>query len=377
MVETVAKIREYATKIGYRPQRFAQIMRGGRTRVIGVVLRVGKYSSHHELVKRLANALNRTGYRLVMVDLDWFDLNLEMVRDYVLDQGVEGLIFCNMVSRTQCRELKSLLPERLPIISLSSSLEGVPNLGVDTQGAYHQLTRYHLALGSRRLVMLSMFRDPGVIVRPDWSTWDRVSGFVRGIQEAGGILVATDAVRELLEIPNCKTSVPEGYEGIVGEVLYPEKEARLKDAFGNGFYQTLALAERGEMPESLICLNDDTALGALAACADRGWQVPSDLRVSGYDDTAAGLYGMVPLTTVRKPLDDLASTAVKMLIALVEEPDTQGDDVNMYLSGQIVVRRSTGSVEENSRLEAEGFFASDEVFEFRLEQQRQDAVAVS
>jgi LacI family transcriptional regulator len=131
------------------------------------------------------------------------------------------------------------------------------------------------------------------------------------------------------------------------------------------------------MPQSLICLNDDTALGALAACADRGLQVPSDLRVSGYDDTAAGYYGSVPLTTVRKPLDDLASTAVKMLIALVEEPETQMADVNTCLPGQIVVRRSTGTVDENSRLEAEGFFATSEVFEFQPEEQRQEAVAVS
>jgi LacI family transcriptional regulator len=360
MQETVTRIREYAAKIGYRPQRFAQIMRGGRTKVVGVIVRMGLYSSNHELVRRLANALNRAGYRLVMVDMQWFDENLAAVKDYLVDQAVEGVIMCNVVSRALANELRSLFPAALPFLSLNSGLEGAPDFRVDTQAAFHQLTRYHLALGAKRLVCLSMFRDPGMLSRPAWSTWDRVAGFVQGIQEAGGIVVSDEDVRKLLEIPGSRESVPQGYTGIVGEVIYPEKPAYLKDAYEHGFHQTLKLLGRQETPDSLICMNDDAALGALAACADCDVKAPENLRITGYDDTPAGRFGSVPLTTVRKPLDELAEKAVLSILSRIQEPEKPGSADRIFLPGEIVIRGSSAAPEENARLAKEGFFATGE-----------------
>jgi DNA-binding LacI/PurR family transcriptional regulator len=383
LAETAKQIKEYAEKVGYRPQRFAQLMRGGQSHTIGVVVRIGNYASNQELVSRLANELNHAGYRQVLVDTQWFGGNLEAVKHYLLDQAVEGVIFCNLLPCTEAEAVKDKLPDHLPLVSLSSgSLENTPGVRVDTHAVYHQLTRYHLELGSRHLACLSMFRDAGVISRPDWNTRERTTGFVQAIRERGGIVVADEIVQEILEIP-AHTRVPASHQGIVGEIIYPEKTSRLTNACENGYCQTLRLIDRDEDFDSLVCGNDNAALGALAACADRGIRVPDDMRISGYGDTPAGQFAMVPLTTVRRPLAELARKAVEMILTLSRNPEKRLRTPFCSLSAEIVLRRSTASPEEHQQLSDQGFFAPKEgniPFEFlpqteRLEQFGRDRAA--
>jgi len=373
--ETSGRIKEYAKKVGYRPQRYAQIMRGGRTHIVGVIARMGQYTSNHELIFRLANELNHAGYRLVLVDPQWFGNSQEGVRNYLLDQAVEGVIFCNLVQPFEAISMRDLLPTSMPVVSLQSSLDGVPTLRADVQAVFHQLTRYHLALGSRKLNLLSMYRDAGVLDKPGWTILARAEGFARAIQSAGGVVIASEATQELLEIRGCKSRTPSGYRGIVGRILAPDKTPRVTNAYENGFHQMMRMIEGDGLPDSLICMNDDTALGALAACADRRITVPEDVRISGYDDTPAGQFGMVPLTTVRKPLDELTKSAAKVVLQAIQNPKKTKTHTPVLLPCEIVIRRSSATEEENRELVENGFFKNTSKsvhFDFSPEQERQE-----
>lgn len=373
--ETSGRIKAYAKEVGYRPQRYAQIMRGGRTHIVGVIARMGQYTSNHELIFRLANELNHAGYRLVLVDPQWFGNSQEDVKNYLLDQAVEGVIFCNLVQPSEVISMRDLLPAGMPIVSLQSSLDGVPTLRADVEAVYQQLTCYHLALGSQKLNLLSMYRDAGVLDKPGWTILARAVGYTRAIQSAGGIVIADEATQELLEIRGCKARVPAGYKGIIGRILAPEKTSRVTNAYENGFHQTLRMIDREDLPDSLICMNDDTALGALAACADRRVSVPEDVRISGYDDTPAGQFGMVPLTSVRKPLDDLTKSAAKVILQTIQNPKKSKAHTPVLLPCEIVIRRSSATEEENRALAENGFFKGQSKsvhFDFSPEQERQE-----
>ncbi len=352
---TAERIKAYATKIGYRPQRFAQIMRGDRTRVIGVLVRLGSYSANHELVRQLANELNRSSYRIVMVDPEWFDGSPEAVRDYLLDQAVEGVIFCNVTPQNVFQEFQEILPPNLPVVAVNSSAERVTSVQADTETAFQFLTSYHLALGSRRLAFLAMFRDSGMLAYPD-GTVQRINGFVRAIKEAGGTIVADESAQELLELRGCRTHLPTGFAGISGEIIYPFRSVDVANAYENGFRETIRRIEDVSSLDSMICTNDDTALGALAAFSDRGVRVPDDIRVSGYDGTLAGQFASTPLTTVRKPLTAIVRRAVEAMMTRIQNPGDEAVTTRDLIPAEIVVRRSTGSPEENRRLTATGFF---------------------
>ncbi|MFY1691296.1 LacI family DNA-binding transcriptional regulator [Plantactinospora sp. WMMB782] len=64
-------------------------------------------------------------------------------------------------------------------------------------------------------------------------------------------------------------------------------------------------------PQALVCANDEVALGALAAAAELGLAVPTDVAVTGWDDVMAARYA--GLTTVHQPMRELGATAARWL----------------------------------------------------------------
>lgn len=93
-------------------------------------------------------------------------------------------------------------------------------------------------------------------------------------------------------------------------------------------------------PSALICFNDKTAVGALAAAAERALRVPQDLSVAGFDDIDLAQATTPQLTTVRQPLQEMGRMAVSLLIRLLERQ--QLDALHVELATELVVRASTG-----------------------------------
>jgi DNA-binding LacI/PurR family transcriptional regulator len=89
----------------------------------------------------------------------------------------------------------------------------------------------------------------------------------------------------------------------------------------------------------LLCMSDELALAALAAAAGRGFAVPGDLSVVGFDDTPPARWARPPLTTVRQDLvgkGRLAGELARHLLAGGRVPGPAIVDI------ELVVRGSTG-----------------------------------
>jgi len=54
----------------------------------------------------------------------------------------------------------------------------------------------------------------------------------------------------------------------------------------------------GRRPRLVICANDLLAIGVIAAVRARGWRVPDDVAVTGYDNIVAAGMSVPPLTTI-------------------------------------------------------------------------------
>ncbi len=69
----------------------------------------------------------------------------------------------------------------------------------------------------------------------------------------------------------------------------------------------------GKVPRALVCANDQTAIGAIAALQHAGLAVPGDVAVTGFDGIQLGRHLRPGLTTVVQPMAALGDTAVTML----------------------------------------------------------------
>jgi DNA-binding LacI/PurR family transcriptional regulator len=82
--------------------------------------------------------------------------------------------------------------------------------------------------------------------------------------------------------------------------------------------------------------NDNMAAGALPVLRERGYRVPDDVAVVGFDDLEIAARTDPPLTTVHQPIRALGGEMARMLTALLagQRPSS------LILPTRLVVRRS-------------------------------------
>jgi LacI family transcriptional regulator len=94
-----------------------------------------------------------------------------------------------------------------------------------------------------------------------------------------------------------------------------------------------------DRPTAIIAANDLVASGVIRGARDRGWRVPDDLSVTGWDNVPVGQFLSPSLTTVDIDLERLGSNAMKRLIASVRKESDPEPDAPI---SRIIWRESVG-----------------------------------
>ncbi|MFC8796607.1 LacI family DNA-binding transcriptional regulator [Promicromonospora sp. NPDC057138] len=93
-------------------------------------------------------------------------------------------------------------------------------------------------------------------------------------------------------------------------------------------------------PVAVLAANDNLAVGVLRGAAERGWSVPDDVAVTGWDNPEFSGYTTPSLTTVDVDFEEAGRHAMHLLVAALrgEEPPPRGSALQ-----RIVWRESTGT----------------------------------
>ncbi|MFD9226079.1 LacI family DNA-binding transcriptional regulator [Streptomyces sp. NPDC060064] len=91
----------------------------------------------------------------------------------------------------------------------------------------------------------------------------------------------------------------------------------------------------------VVCGSDVLALGAIRAARRMKLDVPGDVSVVGYDDSAFMPFANPPLTTVRQPVDAMGQAVVTMLLNQIS--GAGGSTEEMLFEPELVVRGSTAA----------------------------------
>ena len=92
----------------------------------------------------------------------------------------------------------------------------------------------------------------------------------------------------------------------------------------SGYKAAKLLMLSENMPQVLVCANDNMAIGAMRAFRERGIRVPQDIAVTGFDGTSLALE--LGLTTVDIPNYERGYLAAQQLLSLLNG----GDDYSTF-----------------------------------------------
>jgi DNA-binding LacI/PurR family transcriptional regulator len=100
------------------------------------------------------------------------------------------------------------------------------------------------------------------------------------------------------------------------------------------------LLDSGDLPDAVFCFNDLLALGALRTLLERGYDVPGQVAVAGFDDIEDGRYATPTLTTVSPDKERIARQAVDLLAERMSGA-TGAPAREIYVPHRLVIREST------------------------------------
>jgi DNA-binding LacI/PurR family transcriptional regulator len=220
----------------------------------------------------------------------------------LLDHQVSGVVFAGgsyALAGAEHDHYRELTDRRMPVVMVNAGVEdlGFPHISTDDAVAVEQAYRHLTSLGHQRVGMV-MGAEGHVPSRRKLAALARIAG-------------------------------PAGGTWFVEHTTFSMESARL--AAGR-------LIERGVT--GMICASDVLALGSIRAARRLGLDVPADVSVVGFDDSAFMSCADPPLTTVRQPIDAMGRAVVTLLGSQIE--GSQAADDELLFEPELVVRGSTG-----------------------------------
>lgn len=298
-VATATRVRVLAAieATGYVRNAAASRLRSLDNRAIGIlVIDVGNFF-HAEFAKGAQHVAEELGFLSVLCDGDREVARTIRLVDFLESQRVAGVLATGS-SLEGVRERLDALRARGVAMVLVDTHASDPNqcsVAVDDVRGGELVGAHLLSLGRRRVTFVQT--DLGF--RP---FDDRRMGLIRAVGA-----VATAPVR----LPSAN---------------YEDGRAAVD-----------ALRSLGS--DAVFCANDHIAFGVLRELLARGFRVPEDVAVVGYDDTEFSSLAAVPLTSVRQPARLVGATATRLL--LEECAGGPHDHQHIMFQPELVVRAST------------------------------------
>lgn len=103
--------------------------------------------------------------------------------------------------------------------------------------------------------------------------------------------------------------------------------------------QTHELFDRAPDIDALFTATDIIALGATAALSARGYSVPTDIGIVGYDDQEFSRFMNPPLTTIRQPAIDIGTKTAELVQNLLEGKRVTQKDY--LIKPELIIRSSS------------------------------------
>ncbi len=237
---------------------------------------------------------------------DRFADNANFVYNLPGPENVDGLlIFSGALGYYDSAAVVELCNQHksLPIVSVSHEIEGISSIVVDNEiGSYEAVCHLITEHGIRRIAYAK-----GPEGHPEAE--QRCAGYIRALRENG------------IE-PDPALIVPGGFLNAEGERSVRE-----------------LLDERHVEFDAVVAACDRLAVGIAETLQKRGYRIPEDIAVIGFDDLDLAAAFTPPLATVYQPIVGQGIEGVRLLLAKIKN-DPAPDRV--VLPTRLTVRRSCG-----------------------------------
>jgi DNA-binding LacI/PurR family transcriptional regulator len=289
-----------ATRLGYRPNLMARNLAARCTNTIGLLLNDLHNPWYADIADGIHSAADANGYQVILASGRRSAAFESRAIDTFLASRVDGIIVTGC--RLPARRLTAVAAE-VPVVSVGRTMRAslVGTVCTDDAVGARLAVRHLHSLGHRRIAHI----DGGVGA----GSAPRRAGYVAAMRELG----LTDATRVL-----------------AGDFTEQAGAAAVAH-----------MLRGGHAPTAIFAANDLSAIGAIDELERRGLDVPGNVSVIGYDNTALAALNHIGLSTIDQPRLSMGGAAAAMLFAALNE---SLDLHNVSMAPHLVVRATTATI---------------------------------
>lgn len=279
--DTRKRVLEAVKKLNYIPNQAAKNLVTSKSGVIGVIFNTSfKVPIYTELSFYLQKYAESMGYNLVFCNYNGREEIKAKYVSYFMGGAADGIIFFG--SDTDDKGLiESIKASSYPLVVIENYFDDleINNILIDNVNGSKNVVKYLASLGHRRIAYVT-----GCIEQRVAS--DRFNGYMRALQE------------------NSITFNPE----YVFYTDYCENSTRV------ALNKLLSLKVP---PTAIYLFNDIMAYEAIWDLSRRGYNVPEDFSIVGFDNFAATFdffKSSIELTSVEQPMEKVSKASIELLV---------------------------------------------------------------
>ena len=296
------QIKDLAEQLGYKYKKSSAAANSGTTGNIGILIPSRFFSMDSSyywyLFNHLSVELLKHGYySIIELITDENEASLDIPK-ILIDQKVDGIIILGQVGNKYINVIHSHYDNfiLLDFYTDDPNLDSVSN---DDFYCSYILTNYVISQGHKNLRFVGTF-DATTSIR------DRYMGFQKALHEH---------------------KIETSFSQIIND----------RDEKGHMIPFSIS-SKKSELPDAFICNNDITAANLMNALESKGFKIPQDVSVTGFDNYLAKNSVTTPLTTVYIKPEDIAKVASDLILKKINgEPYIKGRHL---VGGSIVIRDS-------------------------------------
>ena len=300
--ETRERVLAAIEEVGYRPYTVARSLRTGSTQTIALVVSDITNPFFASMANTVEDYAHASGYSLLLYNTH---SDLEREKNYIrmaTQRWIDGLLFVS--TKDEMYGLETLKDANIPVVAIDripNNYDG-PFDVLDNIKTGRMVAEHLIELGHMHYAHISGPLDL-LLSR------ERLQGFQDTIQQH-------DLPPAIWACGDDSWSCESGYQAM------------------------RVLLQAQPRPTAIFAGNDRMAIGAMRAIIEAGLRIPDDISVVGIDDIELSSYQIIPLTTVRQSLVDVATIGIKILLDILagQEPEQS----KVVCEPKLVVRSSTG-----------------------------------
>jgi LacI family transcriptional regulator len=302
------RVEQAVAELGYTPSAVARSLVTRRTDTLGAIVPDLGHPFYADLLRGAERQCVARGFSLIMATTEGRVRDEQKTVESLVAHRCDGYVLCGFSDWSVLAWLEARgMP--VAIVDTPTRAAGAAAITVDDHLGALLATQHLIELGHTRIV--SVLDSETVTERSR-----RVAGYVRALDEAGIPLDPALLLRDRRP-PGAREPAPR-----------PTLAA-----------QILALEPQ---PTAVVCGDDMVAIGLMDALEARGFHVPLDISLTGFDDDPLAGVRRIGLTTVRQPAMQMGELAAAVLVDHLRGDDPRDlGSVAELLEPELVIRRST------------------------------------